>query len=452
MNKPLLLALLPFVLGHTAAALAAEPVSLQDALAQTYRTNPSLQAQRAKLRATDEQVAIAKSGWRPSIEGTAGVGKSDQVLASGGAFTGSGTLTPRDAGLTVTQPVFQGFRTVASVDAATAQVSAAEAAFEGFEQNLLLAAANTYLDVVETRTVLDLTTHNEEVMTQQLDATRARFNSGEVTKTDISQAEARLSVAKALRIQAQGGLTIAQAAYTRLIGEAPATLAQPDLSLDEVKTEEDVLALAAKANPAIVAATFAEDSAKANVTATKGSLLPEVNLVASATRGWDQSLMIPNRQDASTIMARVTIPLYRSGADYARTRAAQETAVASRLELEDARAQTKQAAITAWQSLATARAAIKAHEAAVEAMQLALQGVRVEAEVGQRTTLDILDAEQELLGAKVNLVKARHDEALAILQVKAAAGLLTARALRLPVDLADEKARAAAIGKQWIGF
>jgi len=445
LTAALLLAITP----HMACA---ETTTLEQALAKAYATNPALQAQRAKLRATDEQIALAQSGWRPSIEGTAGVGKSDQVLGSGGAFTGSGTLTPRDAGVTITQPVFKGFRTTASIDAAKSGAQAARAAYDGAEQHLLLASAQAYLDVVATRAVRDLTQHNETVIRKQLDATQTRLNNGEVTKTDVSQAQARLSVAEAMRIQAEGELTNAQAAYTRMIGDAPDSLQQPSLTLDAPQSLDEAVALASKTNPAIIAATFTEDASKSRITVEKGSLLPEVNLVASASRNWDQSLMVPNRQDNSTIMARVTVPLYRSGADYARTRAAQEDAVAARMDLEEARAQTKESAITAWQSLTTARAAIKAHEAAVQAMGLALEGVRVEAGVGQRTTLDILDAEQELLSAQVNLVKAQHDEALAILRVKASVGSLTAREMKLPVSLYDPQNHAAQTDGKWIGF
>lgn len=411
--------------------VSAEPQSFEQALAKAYTGNRTLQAGRAKLRAVEEQIDVARSGYRPSVEASAGIGKSYQDIESGGSFAGSGTLSPRDAGVTVSQPVFRGFRTVAGVESAQAQAKAQQALLQGMEQQILLASAKAYLDVVEAQSVVGLTRHNEDVLSRQLESTKMRFDSGEVTKTDISQAQARLSVAQAQRIQAEGELSNNEATYFRLIGNAPEGITQPVLTLDQPRTLEEAVQAAQAANPGVIAATYAQDAAKADITSARGALMPEVSVQASASRSWDQSLMTPNRQDAGTMMARVTVPLYRAGADYAKTRAAQETAVQKRMELEDSRAQARELSITAWQSLTTARAAIKAHEAAIKATDLAVQGVRVESEVGSRTTLDVLDAEQELLAAKVNLVRAQHDEALAILTLKAALGVLTGKGLGL---------------------
>lgn len=432
-------------------ALAADQ-TFEQALAMAYQSNSSLMAERAKLRAADEKIAEAQSGWRPSADANASIGKSDQKLGSGGSFSGDGSLTPRNAGVVITQPVFSGFRTTEGIKAAKAEIFAQRAQLLNAEQQVLLSAAKAYLDVVQAQNVLSLTRSNEKVLQEQLSATNDRFTNGEVTKTDISQAEARLSVATASRVQAEGELSNSSAAYTRIIGEVPGTLECPEISLDHPSSLDEAVDIAIKANPEVVSALYGQDAAKAGVSVAQGSLLPEVNLVASASRGWDQSLMVPNRQDESTIMARVTVPLYRAGADYAKTRAARETVTQKRFELEEAHKKARENAIMAWQSLTTAKKAIEAHKAAVTATELALNGVRVESKVGTRTTLDVLNAEQEFLNAKVNLVKAEHDRDLAVLQVRASIGTLTAENLNLPVATYDADKHYQETDGKWIGL
>lgn len=416
-----------------AGQVHAETQTLEQALAAAYARNPALQAQRSKLRVVDEKVPEAQSGWKPSIDAVGGIGASRQSLQGGAISPNAQTLTPRDVGVTVTQPVFRGFRTVAGVRAAESEVAAQQAVLVSAEQDLLLETARAYLDVVQAQKVQELMRANEDVLRKELDATQSRFNVGEVTKTDISQAQARLNAAQASRIQADGDLDAQRATFARLVGEVPQNLVQPQLTLTDPQTLDDAITLALKNHPSLVAAKNAKDAAKENVTVTRGSLLPEVNLVGSAGRSWDQSLMVPERQDSATIMARVTVPLYRAGADYARTRAASETVVQRGLELDDLRNRVREGAITAWQALTTARATITANEAGVKAAELALYGVQEESKVGTRTVLDILNAQQELLSAKVNLVRAHHDEALAILRVKAAIGDLTASSLKLGI-------------------
>lgn len=416
-----------------AGQVHAETQTLEQALAAAYARNPALQAQRSKLRVVDEKVPEAQSGWKPSIDAVGGISASRQSLQGGAISPNAQTLTPRDVGVTVTQPVFRGFRTVAGVRAAESEVAAQQAVLVSAEQDLLLETARAYLDVVQAQKVQELMRANEDVLRKELDATQSRFNVGEVTKTDISQAQARLNAAQASRIQADGDLDAQRATFARLVGEVPQNLVQPQLTLTDPQTLDDAITLALKNHPSLVAAKNAKDAAKENVTVTRGSLLPEVNLVGSAGRSWDQSLMVPERQDSATIMARVTVPLYRAGADYARTRAASETVVQRGLELDDLRNRVREGAITAWQALTTARATITANEAGVKAAELALYGVQEESKVGTRTVLDILNAQQELLSAKVNLVRAHHDEALAILRVKAAIGDLTASSLKLGI-------------------
>ncbi len=425
--------------------------TLQDALAEAYRSNPDLQAARAKLRATDEQVSQALSGWRPSVDAVAGAGSSHQKIASG-SMAGDQTLSPRDVGIRVTQPMFRGFRTQAAVRAAEANVLAGRARLKEVEQQILFEVAATYLDVAQSQTVLDLTFRNEEVLRKQLEETTGRFNVGEVTKTDVSQSEARLSAATATRTRAEGALANDHATFLRLVGDQAGALTSPKLVLDSPRSADEAAAMAVKNNPAVLAALHGQDAAEAGVTTAEGSLLPEVDLVGGVSRGWEQSIMQSHRQDDATIMARMTIPLYRSGADYAKTRAARQTVTQQRLELESARHKARELAVRAWQNLLTARSSIAAHKSEGEATALALRGVQEERKAGTRTTLDVLNAEQEMLNAKVNLVKAEHDEALAILQIKAALGALTAEALALRVDVYNPVAHYDDVRGKWIGL
>jgi outer membrane protein/adhesin transport system outer membrane protein len=432
---------------------AAEDDLFVQSLAQAYQNNPGLQAERARLRAVDENVAEALSGYRPDIVGTASVGRTQQDIDSANQFTtgGSRSFTPRSMGIQATQPLFRGFRTTGGVKLAEAQVQAQRAQLDNAEQQLLLNAATAYLDVVAAQAEVELNKNNEDVLRRQQEATQSRFEVGEVTRTDVSQAESRVQAARAARIQAEGTLANRRATFARYVGTLPGKLKQPALDFTELKTIDDVVRLAENRNPNVIAAVSTVDAAREQVTVTKGSLLPEVNLQAGASRSWEPS-STTNRSDSLQIVAQATLPLYRSGADYARTRAAMQTVTQYRSQLDDARRQARESAINAWQSHKTAEAAIKARRAAVDANQLALEGVREESTVGTRTVLDVLDAEQELLDAEVNLVRAERDKAVAVLQLRAAIGSLTAAALQLPVERYDPKRHYDSVRNKWIGF
>lgn len=432
---------------------AVEPDPFIQALAQAYQNNPGLLAERARLRAVDENVPEALSGWRPDVTANTSIGQTEQDLDISGGSTagGSRSFTPRSVGVQATQPLFRGGRTVGGVRLAEAQVKAQRASLQNAEQQLLLNASTAYLDVVAAQAEVELNKSNEEVLRRQLDATRNRFEVGEVTQTDVSQSESRLQDATANRIQAEGTLANRRASYARYVGAMPGVLKQPELSFKELTTMDAAVTMAENQNPNVVAALFNLDAAREQVTVTKGGLLPEVNLVASANRGWESSSTI-NRQDNLQIVAQATVPLYRSGADYARSRAALQTVTQFRQLLEESRRQAREGATSAWQSLKTTEAAIVARRAAVEANKIALEGVREESTVGTRTTLDVLDAEQEYLNAEVNLVRAERDNAVAVMQLRAALGSLTAEALQLPVDVYNPQTHYDSVRNKWIGF
>ena len=426
--------------------------TLEEALALAYQHNPELQAGRAKLRATDEQVSQALSGWRPDVTASAEAGKARQNVSGNALLINSGDVTPRDVNLNVTQPVFSGFRTVSQVRSAEAAVKAQRAVLEEAEQKLLLDTSKAYLDVVQAQRVLELNRDQESILQNELADTQDRLHIGELKKTDVSQADARLKASSVARMRAEGDLVNQQTTYARLTGQLPGTLSQPAVTADFPKDEDRFIDLALAKNPAVIAAEYNARSARNDIAAARGGLLPQVSLVGTLTDSREQSSLSPEKENSAEILARVSLPLYRTGSDYSKTRAAQQTATEKRLDLDDARNKTRENAANARQSFLTAKAAVEGQNAVVAAAEDALKGVKIEATYGTRTTLDVLNAEQELLQDKIALVKAEHDEALALLQVRVSIGQLTAEAMRLPVEIYDPDKNYNKVRGQWIGF
>ena len=419
----------------SASLKAAEPQTLEQAWIQAYQSNPSLEAERAKLRATDEQVSQALSHWRPSIDATGNIGKTyqyepDQAVLGTERFAG----TTRGYGVQATQPLFRGFRTLSETEAAEKQVMAGRAELQSAEQQLLLDTATAFLDIVRDEKILEIDRNNEDVLKQKLDETTARASVGDLTQTDVKQAETRLARSEVNRLQIENTLMTDRRAFARLVGDMPGSIKEPVLTLDQVKNFDDILGMSLAHNPKIQTSQFAYEEAKAEIDLNKGSLLPEVNLVGNVSRNWDENSTLPGQFNSSQILAQLTLPLYRSGADYSKIRAAQQTETQRRMELQDARNHVRESAHNAWQMLMEAEAAIKADQRGVDAAADALEGVKVQSKVGTRTTLDVLNAEQELLDAKTDIARNEHDKNLSIIQIKVAMGSLTADALKLPID------------------
>ncbi|MDE1900927.1 MAG: TolC family outer membrane protein [Alphaproteobacteria bacterium] len=409
--------------------------TLEQAMVKAYRANPGLEAQRAQFRADCEQIDQAEGGWQPRINGITSVGKLYTYTPNNAFLPPTGAHTSRAVGVEIVQPIFRGFRTENGIDAAEKKVLGSQAKLQAAEQQLLFNVGKTYLNLLRDRAVVDLYRHNEVELTARAAEARKRFAVGDATRTDVLQAEARLQGVKTSLTEAQGRMENDGAAYLRYVGDPPADLQEPKMHFDLPQSAEDAIDDAVKHNPAVVAAAYGEDAALADVDVSEGALLPEIDVVGSASRAWAQSDFIPGMQDTTAVMLRMTIPLYNAGVEYSQTRAAEQTATAKHMELADMRLAARQATVEAWDSLQTAKAAELSSQAQVDTDARALDGVKKEASVGTRTVLDILNAEQELLAAKVNLVQARYDGALASLQIEAAIGRLTADGLHLPVDL-----------------
>ena len=424
--------------------IAAHGQTLDDALIKTYQNNPTIGAQRARLRSTDEQVPRALSNWRPTVSLQIDAGKGIESSEINGADRStiskqSENRSERVYGLTITQPLFRGFRTTAETERAEHRVVAERARLIGIEQTVLRDAIIAYLNVVRDEAVLDLNNNNEQVLKKQLEATVDRFEVGEVTRTDVAQAEARHARATAERIQSEGQLEAARAAYLRLVGETPGKLAEPPVPGDLPLSLKDALDAARTRNPAVVAADFDQRSAEADVDLVAGEGLPSMNLIGSFTKS-DNVSAVFSRSNEGRAIARLTVPLYQQGAVDARLRESKQISSQRKALIEEARRQAMEDTISSWEEMMSARARVVSFTKEAEANRIALEGVEQEAAAGLRTVLDVLDAEQELRDARVNLVRARRDRVVAAYRVRQAVGNLTARDLGLPVDLYDPAA------------
>ena len=430
-----------------AIAHGAMAESLYEALATAYTTNPTLDAARAELRAIDENVPQVLSEWRPTVLGTVQGGHEWDEQRK--PLSLDQETNPRSFGVTVRQPVFDGFGTVAGTSLAENQVEAGRARLTDTEQIVLQNAVTAYMAVVRDTAVLELNRSNEKVLQAQLEATQARFDVGELTRTDVAQAESRLQGAIAARIQAEGQLTASNAIYLQVIGAEATSVEMPVETLTLPGSRDETEALAQGA-PIVRAAQFDEKAAKDDIDVQFSDLLPTVAIEGSWQRQQDIGLR-DSEADVASIIGQVTVPLYQAGEPDSRVRQSKQRYMQfKRLTVEALRA-AEQEAVNAWAALQTARAQARSFEEQVRASELALEGVRQEQEVGARTILDVLDAQQEVLNAQVSLVSSQTDSVVAEFRVMAAIGSLTAAALGLPVDYYDPKVHYDAVRNKFIG-
>ena len=423
--------------------------SLTEAMALTYRTNPELQAARRALGAVNEQVPQALAGWRPevTVSGQAGRQRLEQQSAF---FTDTVKTTPFSAQGELRQPLYRGGRTSAETEEAVSRVGAERARLLTTQQDILLRAVTAYMDVWRDQAIVRLNENNVEVLRRQLEATRDRFEVGEVTRTDVSQAESRLSGAIADRVGAEGALESSRATYKEVVGRLPGELNRPEVPEPLPEGRAEAVEQAEGHNPDVRAARFDELAAQRNVRAVQGELLPEAQLVGRISRR-ENSTSAESSVEVLDLVAQVTIPLYQSGAVFSRVRAAKQTANQRRLDVLTARRTASQEAVSAWEDLAAARARITSFEDQIRASEIALDGVREESRVGARTVLDVLDAEQELLNAQVNRVRAQRDRIVAAYRLLAAVGRLTAKDRDLPVTVFDADREFRAVRNRLLG-
>jgi len=450
------------------AAAPASAETLEQAMASAYQSNPTILSERSKLRATDELVPQALSNWRPTVTVSGNATRSNTYSYNGGGSSIGGTTsgTPEGTqvtaagttiynaetmGLSVTQPIFRGGRTVAQTRQAEAQVEAERAQLSITEQQVLLNVATAYLNLVQAQSVLQLSINNEQVLQRQLDSVQDRFRVGEVTRTDVAQAQSRLSAAHADRTQGEGSLRTARAAYIQNVGHLPDKVEYPDALPGLPVDSQSAQALAASQNPSIGNAQATYQAALEGIDLIAGELLPQVSVTGTAERiiNFDGPSTLENVAQA---VVSVSVPIYQAGQEYSRLRAQKQTAGQTRATVDQSRRDVEESLTAAWEALQTGRARRASYSDQINSAKIALEGVTRENQVGSRTVLDVLNAEQELLQAEVNEVQAHHDEIVAAYQLLNATGQLTAQYLALPVDIYDPMAHYEEVHDSWVGF
>ncbi|MEP4380541.1 MAG: TolC family outer membrane protein [Alphaproteobacteria bacterium] len=416
---------------------SADAENLREALAQTYETNPDLASERAGLRATDESVPQALSNWRPEVEidSSYGLRKRDRDFNSAAPDL-ENTDQVQSISLGISQNLFRGFRTLAESDSARNRVAAGRAGLIDTEQTILLEAVTAYINVVRDRVILSLRENNVRVLEQERQATADRFEVGELTRTDVAQADSRLADAVSQRTQARGDLNSSNADYVEVIGTVPGDLVRPALPAGLPSSEEDAVQQAKTNNPAVVAQDFNERADRDRVDLVAGELLPTLSLDGELEKNKDV-LGSDTVTTEQSVTLNLTVPLYQAGDVYSRVREAKQSANQSLLALAEEERQAQEAARQSWADLTSASSRIVSGEAEVAAQEIAFEGVQQEAQVGSRTVLDVLDAEQELLDSRVDLVVAQRDEIVAAYRLLQAIGRLTAEDLDLPVAIYD---------------
>jgi outer membrane protein len=438
------------ILAVTIPASLVSAESLQEALVLTYGSNPTLLAQRASVRGVDEGVSQALSGWRPTVTvvGKAGTEYSKNSITSGSG--GDRTYNPSSVGLSVSQPLYTGGRTDAGTKAAEANVLAARENLSSVEQTVFQSAVAAYMNVVRDQSVVELNRNNVQVLVRQKEAAQDRFDVGEITRTDVAQADARLAGARSELVQAIGNLKVSAANYERVVGQKPGNVQYPGQPSNFPETIDAALEMGMNNHPDVRSAQFQEESSKHSIRETSGRLLPTLTLDGSLAHSDDQSSE-SQWGETGSVSATLTVPLYQSGSVYSSVRQARQLNNQRKVEIETAVRQVREAVTQSWEQLESARAQIESNEEQVRANEIALEGVTQEAQVGSRTTLDVLDAEQELLTSQVNLVSARRNVFVAIYDVLASVGNLGARELGLDVEYYDPETNYNRVRGKWFG-
>ena len=438
-----------FVAGVGLGGSGASAETLKQALGATYKFNPRLDAARAIQRATDEEVPRALSGYRPSITGSADTSFERQTTRFGGGLGSSTTdSNPRGYQIGAIQPIFRGFRTKNAVSAAEATVRAQWETLRITEGQVLLEAVTAYMDVVRDQAILTLRENNVTVLTRDLKATEDRFQVGEVTRTDVAQAQARRASAVAALDLARANLKSSRATFERVVGHPPSRLVEPGPSSQVPKGQNDAVETSARESPNVVAALYREQAARFNVDLIRGERLPTVQLEANYGRRFEPQESV-EAAETTTVTGRVTVPFYTGGEVEARVRQAKHTHVQRLQEIEQARTEVREQVVTAWAQLQAAKAAEESDRISVEANRIALAGVREEERVGQRTLLDVLNAEQELLNSEVTLVTDRRNLVVASYSVLSTIGRLNAQELGVSGIIYDPEQHYQEVRRKW---
>lgn len=449
-NKSLLAILLASVTALAPGAAAAE--TILGALSKAYQNNSTLNSSRAGVRVTDEGVAIAKSGWRPTITGSAAI---DYSSTRG---NNAGRLTTGNFGVQINQTLFDGFQTKNNVASAEAQVRASVEGLNNQQNATLFAAAQAYMNVIHDRQVAKLTEQNLKFLTEQVRAARSRFEVGEGTRTDVAQAEAQRSTAQAQVSAAQAQALASAGVYRQIVGDQPGKLKAPSpLGKLLPSSIENAIAAANNENPAILANQHLVDASGFGVKAAEGALLPQLSASAGISRNYRDaspgSILSPDGSSTSAnVGATLTVPIYSGGRTAATVRQQKERLGQARIEVDVARDQVRNAVVAAWTAYQAARENVDANRASIAAAQLALNGVIEERNVGQQTTLDVLNAQNVVISAQINLAASERDVVIASYGILQAMGRLTVERLGLQVAKYNPDEHYKAVKDKWYGL
>jgi outer membrane protein len=448
-----------WAIGHVGVVTASAD-TLPGALMQAYVNNPQLNSQRAVVRATDEGVPQALSGYKPRVTANGSIGQQyttgvSKTQVTSGPLAGTPNYprigagyTPSSVGVTVNQTLFNGLQTANRTRQAESNTSIARETLRVTEQTILLNAATVYMDLL-----LELQRRNVEVLQEQLRQTRDRFIVGEVTRTDVAQAESRLAAGRASVLSAEAQYARSKATYRQVIGVEPGTLA-PGAPIDRLSPSRLPVAIeiARARHPSVGVATFGIDFAVLQVKINEGSLYPAANLTGTVQQQWETDLTRQALQQFNAfVLGQLSVPIYQGGGEYSLIRQAKETVGQKRIDLDTARDAAQANVVTVWGQLEAAKAQILATQAQVASAEIALNGVREEARVGQRTTLDVLNAQQELVNARTALVTAQHDRVVASYNLLAGVGELNLPKLGLNIPLYDPMVHYEQVRDAWAG-
>ncbi len=438
--------------------------TLESALAYAYSNNPQLNSQRALVRATDEAVPEALAGYRPKVSWTASIGRQylgttireigSTTLPGTAAvyFTQKGMNTPHGVGATVTQNLLNGFQTSNKTRLAEAQVLAARETLRTTEQQVLLSAVNAYMNLLREGAIVELRRNNLSVLQEQLRQAKVRLESGNVTATDVSQAEARVATGRTDLFVAEAAYASAKATYRQVIGLNPIRPeAATPIDRFSPRTLPAATTSAVTEHPTVTTAQFNVDIALQQVKIAEGALYPTVNIQGSVQKSSEISLTQIQSYTAGAA-AQISAPVYQGGSEYAAIRQAKETAGQRHLDLDVARDQARMTVAQAWAQLESAKSSIESTKAQVKAAEAALSGVREEARLGQRTTLDVLNAQQELVSARIAMVVAERDRVVNSYALLAAVGRLSPQSLGLPVVYYDPTVHYHQVRDVWVGM
>ena len=427
------------------------------ALVKAYLTNPDINSQRAAVRQTDEGVPEANAGYLPkvSVVGNMAVAHvtGNQIIPGEPAINYSTGAFPRGYGVQGTETVFDGYQTINRIRTAETQVMGAREQLRNTEQNTLLSGVTAYMNVLEDTAILDLDNNNVQVLQEQLRETRDRFTVGEVTRTDVAQAEASLASAQAIALSAVATLQAAVATYRQVIGDQPGSLAPVKPIVRPLpRTLPEAITISQVEHPAITAQLDGVDAAQLQIKIAEGALYPQVSVSASASNNYDVNITPGMKAFQAEIMGQITIPIYQGGAEYASIRQSKEGLTVQELRADSTRDQIRQNVVAAWGLNEASVGVVRAARAAVSANEVALTGVREEAKVGQRTTLDVLNAQQALLQARTTLVQAEHDQVVNSYSLLSAVGRLNIPTLGLAVAEYDPRVHFDQVKSKWIGL